>query len=247
MWALGLFEIIFFVVFFLLLAVGTAFDRRGNESPKWYVFGIGLVIVVAWFWGDFTFLGLWDTVRTWAFWEPAAAYLGAGLVYSILEFVLDVRRSARAYADSWGRYLKGKVEVRLLDDNGVPRMEEGPRGGNRGYAVTQRTVQEVLSNAGDPSNARAAGDALDSFISNNSVRSGFVGLTKNEAGTAPEPKINRIELAEHIGAWTFLWPAYAVSLVLGDLLTEIFNWLADLLVNMSGRFVRMSFSNVFKF
>jgi hypothetical protein len=250
MWALGLFEIIFFAVFFILLAIGTTFDRRGREEPKWYIFGVGLVIIVAWFWNDFTFLGAWDTIRTWSFWEPVAAYLGAGLVYSILEFVLDVRRSARQYKTRWDQHLGSRIEVKQLTPDGSGyRSEENPRRGGNTIVTKDLTVREVLTNSEEVSNSKVAKELVSTFVSNNSGRQsyGFVGLAVDDTGLAPEPKIDKVELAEHVGAWTFFWPAYAVSLVLGDLLTEIFQWLADALVKLSGRFVRMSFAGVFKF
>ena len=59
------------------------------------------------------------------------------------------------------------------------------------------------------------------------------------------PVINRKELAEFIGCWMLFWPAYAVSLLLGDLLTEVCSRLADLLTVLSGRLVRRAFSKVF--
>lgn len=248
MWALGLFEIIFFAVFFVLLAVGVTFDRRGQEEPKWYIFGIGLVIIVAWFWKDWTFAAAWDTVRSWSFWEPVVAYMLAGLVYSIIEFVLDVRRSARRYKELWDRSLSARLEVKQLDDKGEARMVENA-GGRRTWVVENTTAREVLANQHIPSNAAAAKEFVESFVTSNTGDSrkshGFVRIVAN--GMTPEPKIDKAQLAEHIGAWTFFWPAYAVSLVLGDLLTEIFTWLTDALVKLSGRFVRMSFSDVFKF
>lgn len=265
---LALLEIAFLAVFLIFLVVGASLDRRGNESPKWWTLGIGLVIVAAWFWPHYTFFGpaevaavmdgtkvvseaqtrvvLWDVVSTWSFWTPVAYFFGAGLVYSILEFVLEVRRTARKYADKWAQYLNTKHEVKQLDAKGEVRSEE-TAGGRKQWITKTLTVREILAGSDDPSNAAVAEDLVTSFINSSYSKYGFVGLTLNETKSAPEPKINKIELAESIGAWTFLWPVYAISLVLGDLLTEIFNWLADLLVNMSGRFVRMSFSDVFKF
>lgn len=62
----------------------------------------------------------------------------------------------------------------------------------------------------------------------------------------PSPKVNKDELAACLGAWTFFWPAYALSLVLGDLFIEIFKTIANGLVKISGRFVRMAFKDVFQ-
>lgn len=264
---LALLEIVFFTIFLILLVIGASLDRRGNESPKWWILGVGFILVAAWFWNDFTFFGpaevaavmdgtkvvseaqtrvvLWDLVSSWSFWTPFWMFLGAGLVYSILEFVLEVRRTARKYTEVWSRHLDRRVEVKQLDAEGKPRSEEGKRGNQ--WITKTLSIREIMANRDDKSNDAIAGELLESFVNDDRSRYGFVGLVVNEAGTAPEPKINKIALAESVGAWTFLWPVYAVSLIIGDLLTEIFNWIADTLVAMSGRFVRMSFSDVFKF
>lgn len=265
---LVLLEIVFIAIFLILLVIGASLDRRGNESPKWWILGVGFIIIGAWFWNDFTFFGpaevaavvdasgkvieeaqtrvvLWDAVSTWSFWSPFWMFLGAGLVYSILEFVLEVRRTARRYTKAWSDYLDKRLDVKQLDSEGKPRTEEGTRGSQ--YITKTLSVREVMANRDDKSNDALAGELLESFINNDRSRYGFVDLVLNETKTAPEPKIDKVELASAVGAWTFLWPVYAVSLIIGDLLTEIFNWIADALVAMSGRFVRMSFSDVFKF
>jgi hypothetical protein len=107
------------------------------------------------------------------------------------------------------------------------------------------TAREVIADREDPANATPAKEFIDGFIANQRRRYGFVSLTTSAAGT-PEPLIDKLELAESIGVWTFFWPAYAVSLVIGDLLTEVFNVIAEFLVKISGRFVRFSFADVFK-
>lgn len=266
---LGLLEIVFFTIFFILLVIGASLDRRGNESPKWYILGIGFVILAAWFWPDFTFFGpahvdavmegtkvispakdrvvLWELLSSWSFWTPLWMFLGAGVAYSILEFVLEVRRTARRYTELWARNLERRIDVKQLDAKGDPRSEETLSGRSKQWVTKSLTMREILANREDPSNAAVAEDLLTSFVNDDRSRYGFVGLTLNADKTAPEPKIEKLKLAEAIGAWTFLWPVYAVSLVLGDLLTEIFNAIADALVKLSGRFVRMSFSDVFKF
>lgn len=62
----------------------------------------------------------------------------------------------------------------------------------------------------------------------------------------PVPRVNKEELASSIGAWTIFWPAYFASLILGDLFLEIFRWISNVLVTLSGRFVKMAFQDVFK-
>jgi hypothetical protein len=265
---LALLELIFIAVFFILLVVGASLDRRGNEAPKWYILGIGLAIVAFWFWPHFTFFGpaevaavmngtkvvseaqtrvvLWDVISNWSFWTPLWMFLGVGVVYSIVEFVLEVRRSARQYSKQWADWLSSRADVKQLDAKGDQRSEETANG-RKQWVTKTLTMREVLADLEDKSNAAYATEAVESFVGRNPTRYGFVELTLNEARTAPEPRINKFQLSRAVGAWTFMWPVYAVSLVLGDLLTEIFNWIADILVNLSSRFVRMSFSDVFKF
>jgi hypothetical protein len=75
----------------------------------------------------------------------------------------------------------------------------------------------------------------------------IIGISANKEGDQIEPKINRVELGESIGCWAVFWPFYAISLIIGDLFTEVFRIVADFLVTISGRAVRMAFRNVFKF
>jgi hypothetical protein len=233
----GLLEITFFSVFFIMLLVGISFDRRGQEDAKWYVFGIGLAALGFYFYKDWTVGGVWEFVTSKSFWEPMASYLLAGVVYSILEFVLNIRRSARNYKAAWEANLKNGI--RLYRDD---REREG------GRVKEEVPFSEVLSRAaaGEAVAIEAAKTETDRFVSRNQNRHSIVMLETGADGT-PQPRINKIELSEHIGAWTFFWPLYAISLVLGDLLTEIFNQLSEFFVSLSGRFVRMSFKDVFKF
>lgn len=41
-------------------------------------------------------------------------------------------------------------------------------------------------------------------------------------------------------------PTYLVSLVVGDLLTQFFEWTSEFIIAISGRFVRWTFDGVFK-
>ena len=50
-----------------------------------------------------------------------------------------------------------------------------------------------------------------------------------------QPVVNRGRLSSYIGGWTFLWPVYAVSLLLGDFFGKI-----------GGRFVCSTFADTFK-
>ncbi len=59
------------------------------------------------------------------------------------------------------------------------------------------------------------------------------------------PEIDRGTLAGNVTCWTLFWPAYAVSLALGDLLAEIFKRFAHVLAALSSGVVRRMFSKTF--
>ena len=271
---LGLLELLFVSVFFLLLIVGVTFDRRGKEDVKWWIFGLGLLILGVWQWNHWTFIGdahvaavmegtkvvteardrvvLWDAIRDWSFWKPLAVYLFAGLVYSLVEFFLDVRRSARFYAAEWQKHLAGYDEVPVVDEKGEVVHEEKAGPFSSGRVKTRRRanaeVYEEVKNKGAASALfNQALKLTNDFVGRYSFRNRIIEIKVASDKVSVEPKVNKVELSEHITAWTFLWPAYAVSLILGDLVVEIFNALADLLVKISGQFVKISFANVFKF
>jgi hypothetical protein len=270
--ALGWVELTFLAIFFLLMIVGTSFDRAGQEHPKWYILGVGFAAIGWYYWKDLSMSSLWMTLSTWAFWKPIVIYFVIGLIYSLLEFVLDVRRSARQYAEDWQKHLNSEVQVNVLNEDGKPKMQ--PKLDRRGQPVmaiervnnalgTEHEVQvmenvtkiatfaegyRVVAEAGaESARFNEVNKQTTEFLGSYRFKNRIIEVQIAADKIGVEPKINRLELAEHIGAWTFLWPAYAVSLIIGDLLTEVFRSIADFLAHISGRFVKMSFANVFKF
>lgn len=101
----GILELVFLGIFFILMIIGTSLDRTGVESPKWYILLIGIIALVAYTWGDFTFKGLLDSVLTLSFWAPVGIYLLVGLTYSVIEFVFEVRRRAEYFKAAWTKEL----------------------------------------------------------------------------------------------------------------------------------------------
>lgn len=95
-------------------------------------------------------------------------------------------------------------------------------------------------------------DVATSFVASTQRYSNHViGVAVNPDAKGPDelivPKVDRTRLAEFVGVWMIFWPFYAVSLIVGDLLAEVARIVADVFAKISGRFVRMSFANVFKF
>lgn len=198
MWGLGLLELVLLSVFVIASVIAITFDRKGHEEVKWWTFVLGLIVLVFFTWPDWTFAGVWETIKGPAFWGNVGIYLGIGLVYSLVEFTLAVRRAARYYADQWAK----------TKNTASPTAD----------ATT--VLRAFINTTYTPKDAQ------------------FVKVVASNDSVLPEPKIDKEELTAHVGAWTVWWPAYAVSLILGDLLTEVFQ--------ISSRFVKMAFKDAFK-
>lgn len=274
----GFIELIFIGVFFLLMVAGTALDRRYNESPKWWILGIGLAIAVVYFWGKTDFTTIWTAVQDWSFWKPLGVYLVAGLAYSVLEFILSVRKMARSHAASWNKFIT-TVDTRyiLAEGDNVGSAVEGQwvkekdgkhfiRTSDRGVfgrngevelevKVEKTVYRDVFKKAqavdATEDDKGLAYKLLNSYLTRDEYRlsdlkKDFVQVELNDATHAVQPVINRARLSAFIGAWTFLWPAYAVSLILGDFVVEVFRVIGDAFSKLGGRFVRLTFADVFK-
>lgn len=267
----GLLEIIFFGVFFLLLVIGTALDRRYHkEAPKWFVLVTGIVLMTIYYWSDLDLSNIWSAVRTVEFWKPVAIYVGAGLVYSVFEFILSVRKMARAHKANWEQFINStRSEYVAVEDDGKHTIISGTRDITRGedgrlsirvgdkelpVKKVDTTYREIIQRAQMPgadlltqANARGLFDQYKKSNTNNSswLERDFVEVIMDDDTGTIQPVIDRSRLASFIGAWTMLWPAYAVSLVLGDFLTEVFRAVSDLFANLGGRFVRFVFGGVF--
>lgn len=88
--------------FVIAMVIGCTLERMGIEAAKWWIFTLSVIAFVIWQWDGLS----WDDLINPALWARIAFYLLIGLAYSVLEFLLDVRRSARYWADDWKRYVK---------------------------------------------------------------------------------------------------------------------------------------------
>lgn len=87
-------------VLFLALVATCAFDRRGTESPKWFVVVLTLVVLVIATWGDVS----WAMFKSPTLWKNVGMYLGVGAAYSLIEFVFAIRRERQVWAETWGNF-----------------------------------------------------------------------------------------------------------------------------------------------
>jgi len=251
---LGLVELLVFAALAVFLLVGISFDRRGKEELKWWPVILFVLFLAGWNWSDWTFFGpahveavmdgtkvvtpaydrvvLFSLAQSAAFWTPVAIFLGLGLVYSLVEFLFDIRRSAKFYAAEWAEYLKKTVDI----------------GGSN--ETVRITISDLLTQARAGSDNKRlieyAQRVLGEFRQRYSFKNRIVGLEYDEKLFEMNPKVNKAELVDFITAWTLLWPFYLVSLILGDLLTEVFNAIGEFFVKLTGQFVKVTFKDVFK-
>lgn len=204
-------------VFFLAFVLSCTADRHGQAGAKWGVLALALVVFILWQWVAGDMS--WAVLLSAPFWKNLGLYLAIGLGYSLVEFFFEVRRDSRQWGKDWEAF-KANEAIR----------EGRPERVAPGVALQQnKAEQQTLEQR---------------FVSNRRNTEWLVNVTLKEGRI--EPVINRKALAENISCWTLFWPAYAVSLILGDLLEEIFRKAADFFVMVSGRFVRATFAKSFK-
>lgn len=200
---------------------------------------------------------LWQIVSSWSFWEPMLVYLGLGLIYSCFEFWLVIRKGASALTAAWASFT-GKIKaLPAYGEDGFPVLKKDGVTGREVPATEEATYAAIIGTARTVGPTyryfQQAVDLVKSFVNSpesfdwkGRQETKIIGIVLSEDRLTAEPQIDKLELAEHAGAWTFLWPAYAMSLILGDLIVEVFNFFADLLVSISGRFVKFAFRDAFK-
>lgn len=246
--AVSVITIALVAAFFIALSIGVYFDRcYRREEPKWWVFGIGLIFFAVWFWPSWTVMGIFSFIKSPEFWNPLAVFIGIGVVYALIEFIFDVRRSAAFYANAWEQYKQNRV--RIL---GIGEIEHAGMTytnfelvDHAGKNVETTTVADVLRSSG-VEYQYVKQQIIDKFISQFRFTNRIIYLSTSSADNMPVPTVHRTELAEHLSAWTFFWPFYAVSFVLGDLVSEVMKMFSAVLTKLSGRFIKIVFADVFK-
>lgn len=238
---LGLFELIFLPIALLLLILGASLDRRGESNAmKWLVLLIGGAIAGIVYQDHWSLRDLLSP----AVFIGVAIYAGAGVAYSFVEFLLEVRRTAVRLSESWQSFLTRPTSSSISSSISKTLGELKDN-----KALLVRDVLALAQDAEPGSEAwLAARDIVGNFATNERIRgsSSFILVRVVEEGIMVEPKIDRGELSQHVGAWVTLWPAYLLSTLLDDLLRELFNALAALINRVGGRLVKAIFADVFK-
>jgi len=244
---LTIIQLLFLAAFLIVLAVGVAFDRVGSTEPKWFILAAGLAVLALWTWSSWTLWGdsnvaavmdsatvvvpaqtrivLWDVISSWATWELVGYYVLAGLIYAAIETGLGIRKAARLFSKAWDRHMAHII----------------PAG-----ATYQHVLRQVEADGAHSSLFNEALSIVSKFVGGHHDIHPFVMVQTTADRLHVEPFLLRSALTRHVGAWTFFWPFYLVSLVLGDLLREMFRSLGNLFARVSHVFMRFSFQDVFK-
>lgn len=239
--ALGLLELGLIAVFLIAMVISVSVDRRGVPHPKWIVTLLGIGGVLFLTRNSWTLSSLGDFVLSATFWVPLLKYLGAGLAYSFVEFARETRLSAKRLKDDWESFLRMTPPAR----------------GNRDYGYrgddSEKTLREVLNSL-----TTGVGETDDETAAMRSAAVSVKGefttrYTSKDMLIKPrvidgeiQPAVDKEILATNVGAWSMFWPFYLMSLIVGDLLAEVFNAVAAVIVSMSGRFVKAVFKDTFK-
>jgi hypothetical protein len=161
-----------------------------------------------------------DTYLSSSFWTSVGQYLLVGLCYCMIELFFELRSAKRYFTKRW--------DSRVVESN-ILRKRRVLEPSDPEYPTDLTTETEVLR-----------------FCLNASSSERIFNVTPNNDTFLPVPTVNKVSLSRSIGAWTLLWPFYALNLVIGRLLTEVWNILADMIVGTLRRIVLRTFQNAFK-
>lgn len=219
-------------VFCIAMVIGCSLDRNAVESPKWWIFTIGLIVCMVYF-GKHRENFEWTTFD---FWEPflkmIGLYLLIGLGYSVVEFMIEVRRAKTFWSSRWELFKKTSKREFEQAYVAAARKQSGKR------------IEEFDASTLTPP-VQAPSEVMKEFVSAHWNSGTIIGISLEDDKL--EPKLRKSALAEHVSVWTIFWPFYLVSLIIGDLLVEVFSLIATIITGLSGRFVKLAFRNVFKF
>lgn len=204
---------------FLLLG-GVVDDRRGKTAMKWWALLLLVGVVAVMHRDSITLDSLMATATDLRMWTKIGIYLGIGFLYSFLiEFILGVRKSALYAKEKWAEAVKQAPNL-------VPLVTDG------GQSLNQQDKED-------------AANVLSHFYLSFRPYAKYIELGRGKFGL-PDPRVNKAELACHVGAWMVFWPLYAVSLLLGDVIARVFDIITMMMGNFTNVVTKTLFKDVFK-
>lgn len=238
----GLLEMLIIGVFLLAMIISVSFDRRGEPAYKWVFALLGIGGVLFYTRDDWTIQTLADFCLSGAFWIPLLKYLGAGFLYSVIEFVRGVRIAKRDLSEAWERFL----DLSVTDAVGISNIKIPRRDRDEDHEYHYNgSVRSLLSARDlDPTFSTLAADCRARFVTQTSCSDLLVKPISVNGQI--DVKVNKPLVALSVGPWVVFWPFYLFSLIIGDLLAEVFATFADYLSTLGGKYVRMVFKDTFK-
>lgn len=276
LFALSMMELLVLAALLIFLIIGAGYDRNGRAGVKWLAV---ISLCAGWaLFHDWTG-GFWDVLHSVfnaEFWLPVAAYVAFGLIiYSPIEFRMEIRGSARRMRERWDEFLTKNPEVRARklmsasevetekaqleadeaqrqaqqfsilamatklitdagvklrggEDNALSQVQEEQERRRQQKIEPEKKVSEFV----DQANRRHYGYVSD-----------IIRLKAN--GIDIDTQIHRPGLVQSIACWTFMWPAYAASLVLGNFVVEFFETVVDLTQKWANERLKKAFDGVF--
>lgn len=240
----------------LAVTVGTAYDRRTNRTRVFWISVLALIGYAFWV-AQPTVPGLVDTLTSMRFWAVIGGYVLIGLLYAfVLELGMELRRSKRYFTTRWEDFANHHIRKSVfLTERGWAeknQQEEAKKTGLKKVAagisdaiIPPASIEHLDDVKAYNSQHMTVNELKERFTSSNGREWGrSISLTLEEGEIVPT--INKAQLVGNVLTWTLFWPFYAISLVIGDLLFEIVDFIAERLHGTFTRIVRSSFAGSFK-
>lgn len=227
--AVGIFLII-------LMCSAVAFDRQRQSYWRWPV----LLLLVS---TGITFSGLTFDEKTWkdtlfglfdnsVLITGAGVYLGLGILYSVAEFAMSVRRTAVRLKGAWSTHIAGRETV-------------GDKPGDRVSMQRREMYDDADKNGVESKYIDTVRSMNMNFVSQNRFYREVIAIEANHDTLKVEPIVDRRRLPAAVGDWVTFWPFFLLNFLLYDLLSEVWNAIATFLATYGQRFVKAVFADVF--
>lgn len=241
----GFLELLVIGAFLIAMIVSVSFDRHGEPAPKWVVTMLGIGALLFFTKENWTVQTLMSFALSSTFWVPLLKYMGLGFLYTIVEFIRGVRMSKHNITEAYADHLDRDSRF-VLRNYGSGRDAPHLDGSVRELFAKAAALPADTAVEEERRVLALARQARVEFCSMVRSKSALVSPTVTSTGEF-DVAVNKGLVAMNVGPWVMFWPFYLLSLVVGDLLAEMFSTFADYLSTIGGKYVRAVFKDVFKF
>jgi hypothetical protein len=245
-------EVIVLTVLAILFIISAAYDRSHRSySFKWWTLVLGIAALILMFGpNEWSVSAVWNSILSWEFWRPIVIYFSLGALYSIVEFLFQIRRESKILKESWSAYISTKVDVDLTMEemseiDGVDRPGRDKKIRGRVAFPVKQLLEHAQSHQSETTKDRAE-RLISSFRNLQSWGNSDFIVKPTLTTSGVEPEIQKGQLFSRLTVWILFWPAYMLSLLLGDIIEYVVSNLKALLVTLSNRFIKYVFADTFK-